>query len=537
MQLRDKKTVVVCLISIMLCLVIVPKDTQFAASIQDAAIGIIDENTLYQPEAIMEGERVFHTSAAGDDYADSFHSVVLGTNVTGPPSGMGEDSTSATELTESYYTEISWTNLMTQTSFTSLPSGWEDNNMNYGGGYFYAGIGFVGTGYIACSGVSTTGHDTVRFTVLGQSAIYDGGVYIDFYDSSSNWDQIGIIPVEGEQEYIFSSTDSQYKHSNFRVRYRFVQNGFMELCTGTNWRIDVEDDTEARGLDITYKFTDVDFDNFTSEQLYVEFDSNSSSEYLDFRFESGDTTPDFLIGDDQNSTFNVDIHSYLDGSECYVNIRDEYRDDDDNTDYWRISRMYIRLTNAVPENDAVPTCTNLDDTDNLYAHHKLYEFNTSVVDADGYSHFDYVELRSYDASMTELRWAVRFDEDTDTFTEEAGMSYINLTGSEFFKSTNYINITFKLYVEWEHPDSSDDCLVQYVRDSSGDFDEDTYLVNYDYVTRLDIHGLTLDDGTGASNWGNINENLDQMGYTRFWYFARCRSDSGGVQLGAFVTSL
>jgi len=331
MQVREKKTVVVCLISILLCLAIGPIDTQFATGIQDGAMGIIDENTLYQPEAIMEGERVFHPSASGDDYVDSFHSVVLGTNVTGPPSGMGEDSTSATELTESYYTEISWTNLMTQTSFTSLPSGWEDTNMNYGSGtYFFSNMGFVGSGYLACSGVSTTGHDIVRYTVLGGTNINDGGVYIDFYDSTSTWDQIGIIPSGGEQDYVFSSTDSQYRHSNFRVRFRFVQNGMFEMCTGANWRIDVGDDTEARGLDITYKFTDVDFNNFTSEQLFIEFDSNSSSEYLDFRFESGDTTPDFLIGDDQNSTFNVDIHPYLDGSECYVNIRDEYRMGDDN---------------------------------------------------------------------------------------------------------------------------------------------------------------------------------------------------------------
>ncbi|MFW9925850.1 MAG: hypothetical protein ACFFDM_03670 [Candidatus Thorarchaeota archaeon] len=513
MQARRKKTVVISLFLLMLYLVMIPAETQFTTSRQGGTIKIEEEDSKYQPEAIIEGERIFHTSAAGDDYVDSYQGFVVGTNISAPPLGMGEDSASATELTESYYAGTIWTNLLTQAIFEGLPSGWEDSNMIYGGygGYFGSDPFTATSGYLTCSGVSTSGYDTVRFTVLCISTIIQGGVYIDFYDSSSNWDEIGTIPGDMvEQDYVFSSIDSQYMHSNFRVRLRYVQ-GMMDGFAGKNWRIDAGDDYEARGLDITYKFADVDFNSFTSEQLYVEFDSNSSSEYLDFRFESGDTTPDFLIGDDQNSTFNVDIHEYLDGSECYVNIRDEYQIDDDDTDYWKIRRMYIRLTNTAPENVQAPACTNLDDLDNLYARHRLYEFNISVIDDDGCSHIEYVDLESYDSSMTELRWSIRFNEDTNTFTEEAGMSFINLTGGYYSRSSTQLNVTFNLYIEWEHPDTMDDILVQYVQDSLGDFDEDSYYVNYDYETRLDIHGFSIDDGIGVCNWGNIGGSLTVSG--------------------------
>lgn len=333
---------------------------------------------------------------------------------------------------------------------------------------------------------------------------------MDFYNSSSNWNQQGTIPTgSGYTQISFSSSDSQYLHDNFRVRIR--TESASEFYLAHSWKIDGGMDYTHARIDTTYKFTGVDFANFTFNDLIVEFGEYTSSEVLDFSFESGDSTPDIIVASNQNSTFSVNLQPYLTGSECYVNIRDVFDLADNQTDSWQITRMYIRHANSPPKNDQTPRCTNLDDGDNLYARHNLYEFTTSVLDYNGVSQIEYVELRSYDSTMTHLRWAVRFDEDNKTFTEEAGMSFIELVGSDYVNTSNHLYITFRIYIEWEHPDSTDDCLQQYVEDSFGDSDEDTYFVDYDYETRLDISGLSLNDEEGVNNWGDINGEMTASG--------------------------
>jgi len=518
---HDKKRVaLIGLTLIMLCLVLTTSVSQNIVTgevdVQNMEIDVGDSSFQQQEDVIIEGQPVFQTASAGDDLVDSVDTLIYGTQVNPPPQGMGGYSES-TDITEAPFHPITWTNLMTQSHFISLPSGWTDSFITYADLDFNSD-GSSSTGYIYSSAVSTSTYDIVSFTCYFDYYDPIGGasVYIEFYDSSSNWDVVGTVPSGSENECTFSSTSSEYQHANFMVRVRYSDFIVTQMLSGNNWRIDGGDVTTAYRFKAIYVFTGVDHSSFNFEMLCVEFESITSTEYLDFRFETGDSSPDILVQDDRFTDFQVDIHPYLNGSTCYVEITDDFQVGDADADTWKIDRMYIWLANAPPINDQTPACTNLDDGDNLYARNKLYEFSTSITDNDGYSHIDYVELSSLNTGGTITRWTVRFDEDTNTFSEEYGSSIITLMNSSFTKSGNDLDVTFKLYIEWEHPDSTDDRLSQYVRDGEGASDTDYYLVNYDYETRLDITGNTIDDGIGTSNRGDVDSTATASGTVTYF---------------------
>lgn len=158
--------------------------------------------------------------------------------------------------------------------------------------------------------------------------------------------------------------------------------------------------------------------------------------------------------------------------------------------------------NNVPSNDGC-TLTNPDDTDNLYAVYKDYLFTSNVSDADGFADIDYIEMSSYSASAY---WTVRYDEDTDTFSEQVGASYIVLGGSSAAsESGNTIDITWVIEIEWAHGDLANYDLRLYTVDDEPESDTDDYDLNYDYETRVDITtGPTFNDGSGTADRGDYN---------------------------------
>jgi len=158
--------------------------------------------------------------------------------------------------------------------------------------------------------------------------------------------------------------------------------------------------------------------------------------------------------------------------------------------------------NAVPSNDGC-SLTNPDDTDNLYAEYREYVFTSNSSDADGFADIDYIELSLYSGGAT---WTVRYDEDTDTFSEQAGSSYIVLGGSSSAsESGNDIDVTWYITIDWTHPDVTDYDLRLYTIDDEPESDTDDYDLNYDVETRLDITtGPTLDDGSGTADRGDYD---------------------------------
>jgi len=74
--------------------------------------------------------------------------------------------------------------------------------------------------------------------------------------------------------------------------------------------------------------------------------------------------------------------------------------------------------NNAPVNDQTPTLDNADDTDNMYAQYREYQMTVYVSDADGFADIDYLEVSLWDDGQSTEYFRFRYDEDTDTFTEE-----------------------------------------------------------------------------------------------------------------------
>ena len=312
------------------------------------------EKTQVLDEKIIEAVPVFIEAAAGNDYVDSVQSLMYGSHTVLIP-GMAQDTTSVTDLTEAPFT--TWTNLLTQSTFSEpLPSGWSDDEMFYSDGDFNS-VADSTSGFLSCADIDTSSATQVRFTLnIGVTTI-DLKIFsvgVRFYSNTGTWDYIGPIPKRTRSDITFSSTDSKYQHSSFKVRVEYTSETFAGAFEADNWRVDGL--LGGYRFQAVYKFTGVDYGTYTSELLHVDFDvsGGSSSEYLDFRFEAGDTTPDALVVENMNSDFTVSIHPYLTGSEFYVDIRDDARLGDSDPDTWKIARMYIILTNAAPVNDLDP---------------------------------------------------------------------------------------------------------------------------------------------------------------------------------------
>ena len=172
-------------------------------------------------------------------------------------------------------------------------------------------------------------------------------------------------------------------------------------------------------------------------------------------------------------------------------------------------------TNAAPVNSQTPVCTNMVDTDNLYAGYKTFLFTSNITDANGYEDIDYIRLSSYDEDSSQLRWTVQYSQESNGFSEASNPAgYIDLlTGScEYSKSGNAIDITWHIKIEWTSSPYilEDDDLVQRVKDYSNDLVTNEYNSNYDYVSKLDFLPM-LSDGSGNLTRGNINDDITATG--------------------------
>ncbi len=406
--------------------------------------------------------------------------------------------------------------LKQQALFNSLPSGWTDFGITYSGGTF-SNNGINTDGYLYCNAVDTSAYNGVKF-ILSIGVFKLSGsfsVRCDFLDSSGNWVEIGSYPLDSKADVTFSSFDSQYLHSNFKVRVYYTGSSSESgSFTADNWRIYGIEPAPYASFKAVYVFNSVDFGTYASEKLVVDFDTSSSSEYLDFRLECGDTTPDNLVADNKNTDFEVDIDTYLTGSTCYVEITDDFVIGDLDIDTWLIDQMYILLTNSDPVNDAVPSSSNLDDTDNLYAEYKTYQITTSHIDNDGYQHIDTVDLQCQSNDRATTYWTVRYDEDTNTFIEQSDtQNYIELdTGSSTAtRSGVNLDLVFYIRIRWNHPAVTNIDLVLTTKDADAATDTDYYEVNWDIESRLDFSSFSLGDQSDVASRGPIGGTIEATG--------------------------
>jgi len=163
-----------------------------------------------------------------------------------------------------------------------------------------------------------------------------------------------------------------------------------------------------------------------------------------------------------------------------------------------------------PTNDGTPTIATLDDSDNLYSRYRKYEVTTYHNDVNGYADIDYVQFYMYSNDRGTNYWYGRFDEDSQEFTEEGGTGTyweLDTVGSSFSANGDNLDVTWKFYIEWTHPDVVDCDVRAYVIDESVTSDSDYYEVNWDIETDLtyDTTPVVTDDDAGTVDRGDLDE--------------------------------
>jgi len=332
---------------------------------------------------IIEGVREYSLSAETSDYVDYSYTPTYGSHTNEPSNGMGQDSDGSagarTTLIEGPVTYNYWDPLQTQSSFSSLPSGWTSLEIGYSGGYFQeSGIGGFYGGHMNSSPVDTRGSNIVSFSLdIGGSWGTDE-VSIQFWDGSS-WDTMGACSTGSITTQTWSSSDPQYRIADFHVQLIFGIFDGSQSFQANGWLIEARYEEGYQAFQAVYRFDTVDFDSYSVERIHVNYSEGfSSSENLVFRFDANDVTPNNVIQTSNGELdFSVDVHSYVTGDTCYLDIRDANRaDTDDTTNSWTIDRVFLLLTEPEPMWDDIPADMVLE-----YAQPLGYQMNATLLPA------------------------------------------------------------------------------------------------------------------------------------------------------------
>jgi hypothetical protein len=177
-----------------------------------------------------------------------------------------------------------------------------------------------------------------------------------------------------------------------------------------------------------------------------------------------------------------------------------------------------------PVIDEAPYCGNLDDSDNLYAKEKQYEFHVNVHDDNGWDDIKYVYLEMYDTGTSTKRWKVVLNHmlSTPSFYEDPSTSIIDTTGTYVRSGLQTggrgdLDVTFKVTINWNHGNYADEDLRAVVIDDGDSSDSWNANTNYDVETRLDLaSAMFLSDGTGTADRGPLNGAITASGNVRYY---------------------
>lgn len=164
----------------------------------------------------------------------------------------------------------------------------------------------------------------------------------------------------------------------------------------------------------------------------------------------------------------------------------------------------IRMLAAAPTNSETPECTNLDDTTFMYSKLREYLITVNVSDIDGYIDIATIDFSLLDPADNATIWTIRYTNSTDTFSETAGQTLIELvTGnSAAVRSGNNINLTIAVKIEWGHGDYVDTNCRSTVDDGVTATMDNYTATNWDVETDLDFSGLAISDSEGP--YGQTN---------------------------------
>lgn len=297
-------------------------------------------------------------------------------------------------------------------------------------------------------------------------------------------------------------------------------------------------------LDLEVQFTDVDYDETSGEELCV-YGGTQAAEALKVDVWDGSWVN--IIADVATDGWsNVSISSYLTSATIEFRFVDADQASDASGDTWDVDAMLIHswTTSYTPVNDQTPTLDNPTDTNRMYAQYVEYQVTVYVSDQNGFADIDYLEWGIWDDTQTTEYFRFRYDEDTNTFTEEYDSGTIvslNAGSSSATETGNDIDATFYFTVDWDFPDVSTVDSKCYVIDTQSETDTDWYESDWRIETRLDYSvapAITGDD-SGTIYRGDLEESFTFDG-TLIYYEStddNPASDQVDVWVSASLNSL
>jgi hypothetical protein len=169
------------------------------------------------------------------------------------------------------------------------------------------------------------------------------------------------------------------------------------------------------------------------------------------------------------------------------------------------------LVADAPFNVREPMISNLDQESHMYAQIKEYEIEAVLSDVNGFENIEYIELSLFSDNRINEYWTIRYDQNTNSFSEQNDIfDYIELDEATSY-ATGYnitLTLTFRIIINWNHPDSTNTDIRCYIIDETSKVDVDYYETDWDIETRLEISsGLQIEDGIGTSDRGDPNRNI------------------------------
>ena len=478
------------------------------------------------PAGTWEPIGQFSPSATSTQYIDATESTTYGTVTNDPPNGMGADSdgpTGDTELLEASYVVYSWSNFDDE-NFESFPdTGWTQSGIyttgiggQDGGAYGYTSTA-TGFAYFRSPDEDTSGYSDTRIRFYyKQTDLEAADFYVQVYTTSLQtvWE----CPAGSKTVWTSVSVETGYANSGWYARWYIYKGTSGEYMAVDTIYLDGEVGSTYYRFEAVFRFDSVTT-GLSNYYLYIDFyTALTGSDDLDFYIGTS-SNPTNLIGNDKQDDFNVDVGSYITDSTIYLKVADDYRSGDTGQTTAYIQRVYLYTANSAPLNEASPTCSNLDNTDYMYANLRAYEVTCYFSDADGYADIYYVIMRLYSNNRGSDYWYVQYIEDTDTFSENDepdGWIYLNTTASSYSKSDNDLNITFVITIEWPHTELTDVDVRCGVYDSTHS-DDDYYEVDWNIVSTLELStAFTLDDGSGTATRGDIDGAITASGELEYY---------------------
>ncbi|MFX1605896.1 MAG: hypothetical protein ACFFDD_08300, partial [Promethearchaeota archaeon] len=337
------------------------------------------------------------------------------------------------------------------------------------------------------------------------------------WDGASSWWSLGSLTLDGWNNFTASYITSGTYYIQIRDNER-VNEG-----TSSTWNIDSiilhawTDPTVDYELDLEVGWTTADFDE-TNEELciYPVTGGGWPAEDIIVDVWNGAWTTVFsdLTPDTWN---NVSVSSYLTGNAFEIRFLGGTETGDTTQSTWELDAVLIHTwtPSYAPTIDQIPTLDNPSDGDNMYAQYQEYQVTVYTSDQNGYADIDYLEIGLWDNSQTTEYCRFRYDEDTDTFTEEYDAGTIvslNTGSSTATKSGNDTDATFHFTIDWDFPDVSDLDANCTIIDTQSESSTTWYEVNWDVETRLEYSiAPSIDDGSGTADRGDLDEAFSVTG--------------------------